>query len=144
MLVQPVCTTEIGRLALKYDDLKAKGVKLATLSADPVRVQSNTACTYRYPFALCAFCCSSMNLLEFRCQATRSGWMTLWPTVRTKSPFSSLSLAMQTDLLQSSKSMAVQHVVRHASYHDLFMLWQLCQLGADVLLPSLFLHSTGL
>lgn len=37
MLVQPVCTTEIGRLALKYDDLKAKGVKLATLSADPVR-----------------------------------------------------------------------------------------------------------
>ena len=37
MFMQPVCTTEIGRLALKYDDLKAKGVKLATLSADPVR-----------------------------------------------------------------------------------------------------------
>jgi len=31
-----VCTTEIGRLALKYDELKRKGVKLATLSADPV------------------------------------------------------------------------------------------------------------
>ncbi|EIE23512.1 glutathione peroxidase [Coccomyxa subellipsoidea C-169] len=32
----PVCTTEIGRLALKYDELKSKGVKLATLSCDPV------------------------------------------------------------------------------------------------------------
>ncbi|KAA6427155.1 MAG: glutathione peroxidase, partial [Trebouxia sp. A1-2] len=32
----PVCTTEIGRLALKYKDLQKKGVKLATLSADPV------------------------------------------------------------------------------------------------------------
>lgn len=42
MLVQPVCTTEIGRLALKYDDLKAKGVKLATLSADPVRQRRAT------------------------------------------------------------------------------------------------------
>ena len=36
-LLQPVCTTEIGRLALKYKDLQKKGVKLATLSADPVR-----------------------------------------------------------------------------------------------------------
>ncbi len=35
-LLQPVCTTEIGRLALKYKDLEKKGVKLATLSADPV------------------------------------------------------------------------------------------------------------
>ena len=34
--MQPVCTTEIGRLALKYDELAAKNVKLATLSADPV------------------------------------------------------------------------------------------------------------
>ena len=34
--VQPVCTTEIGRLALKYKELSAKGVKLATLSCDPV------------------------------------------------------------------------------------------------------------
>jgi len=33
---QPVCTTEIGRLALKYKDLESKGVKLATLSCDPV------------------------------------------------------------------------------------------------------------
>jgi len=32
----PVCTTEIGRLALKYKDLQSKGVKLATLSCDPV------------------------------------------------------------------------------------------------------------
>ncbi|KAK9805880.1 hypothetical protein WJX73_000499 [Symbiochloris irregularis] len=32
----PVCTTEIGRLALKYDALKSKGVKLATLSCDKV------------------------------------------------------------------------------------------------------------
>lgn len=32
----PVCTTEIGRLALKYGELTKKGVKLATLSADPV------------------------------------------------------------------------------------------------------------
>ena len=31
-----MCTTEIGRLALKYDELAAKNVKLATLSADPV------------------------------------------------------------------------------------------------------------
>jgi 1-Cys peroxiredoxin 6 len=31
-----VCTTEIGRLALKYKELSAKGVKLATLSCDPV------------------------------------------------------------------------------------------------------------
>ena len=34
--VQPVCTTEIGRLALKYKELSSKGVKLATLSCDPV------------------------------------------------------------------------------------------------------------
>lgn len=34
--MQPVCTTEIGRLALKYDELAKKGVKLATLSCDPV------------------------------------------------------------------------------------------------------------
>ncbi|CAL5219368.1 g1188 [Coccomyxa viridis] len=32
----PVCTTEIGRLALKYKELTSKGVKIATLSADPV------------------------------------------------------------------------------------------------------------
>ena len=35
--LQPVCTTEIGRLALKYKELSSKGVKIATLSADPVR-----------------------------------------------------------------------------------------------------------
>lgn len=34
--LQPVCTTEIGRLALKYKELESKGVKLATLSCDPV------------------------------------------------------------------------------------------------------------
>jgi len=33
----PVCTTEIGRLALKYDELSAMDVKLATLSVDPVK-----------------------------------------------------------------------------------------------------------
>lgn len=38
--LQPVCTTEIGRLALKYDELEKKGVKLATLSADPVSISS--------------------------------------------------------------------------------------------------------
>lgn len=32
----PVCTTEIGRLALKYEYLSSIGVKLATLSCDPV------------------------------------------------------------------------------------------------------------
>merc|ERR1711959_777508 len=32
-----VCTTEIGRLALKYDALTALGCKLATLSVDPVK-----------------------------------------------------------------------------------------------------------
>mmetsp|Transcript_16749 Transcript_16749/g.50040 ORF Transcript_16749/g.50040 Transcript_16749/m.50040 type:complete len:250 (-) Transcript_16749:646-1395(-) len=32
----PVCTTEIGRLALKYKELHSKGVQLATLSCDPV------------------------------------------------------------------------------------------------------------
>ena len=37
LCLQPVCTTEIGRLALKYKELTAKGVKIATLSADPVR-----------------------------------------------------------------------------------------------------------
>jgi 1-Cys peroxiredoxin 6 len=37
----PVCTTEIGRLALKYKDLESKGVKLATLSCDVV--ESHTA-----------------------------------------------------------------------------------------------------
>ncbi|KAL3132699.1 hypothetical protein ABBQ32_009209 [Trebouxia sp. C0010 RCD-2024] len=39
LLLQPVCTTEIGRLALKYDELEKKGVKLATLSADPVEIK---------------------------------------------------------------------------------------------------------
>jgi len=33
----PVCTTEIGRLALKYDKLVDMGVKVATLSVDPVK-----------------------------------------------------------------------------------------------------------
>merc|ERR1719190_233872 len=33
----PVCTTEIGRLALKYDKLAEMGVKVATLSVDPVK-----------------------------------------------------------------------------------------------------------
>ena len=37
--MQPVCTTEIGRLALKYKELSAKGVKLATLSCDPVSAE---------------------------------------------------------------------------------------------------------
>ena len=45
MLLQPVCTTEIGRLALKYKELTSKGVKIATLSADPVRhCLSHAAC----------------------------------------------------------------------------------------------------
>lgn len=33
----PVCTTEIGRLALKYDELTAMDCKIATLSVDPVK-----------------------------------------------------------------------------------------------------------
>jgi len=33
----PVCTTEIGRLALKYDKLTEMGIKVATLSVDPVK-----------------------------------------------------------------------------------------------------------
>lgn len=33
----PVCTTEIGRLALKYDELTAMDCLLATLSVDPVK-----------------------------------------------------------------------------------------------------------
>mmetsp|Transcript_119722 Transcript_119722/g.194777 ORF Transcript_119722/g.194777 Transcript_119722/m.194777 type:complete len:280 (+) Transcript_119722:77-916(+) len=33
----PVCTTEIGRLALKYDALTDLGCKIATLSVDPVK-----------------------------------------------------------------------------------------------------------
>jgi len=33
----PVCTTEIGRLALKYDQLTEMGIKVATLSVDPVK-----------------------------------------------------------------------------------------------------------
>ena len=32
----PVCTTEIGRLALKYEWFKERNVKVATLSVDPV------------------------------------------------------------------------------------------------------------
>ena len=37
----PVCTTEIGRLALKYDYLESLDCKVATLSVDPVK--SHTA-----------------------------------------------------------------------------------------------------
>lgn len=33
----PVCTTEIGRLALKYDELTAMDCLVATLSVDPVK-----------------------------------------------------------------------------------------------------------
>ena len=33
----PVCTTEIGRLALKYDELKSMDCLVATLSVDPVK-----------------------------------------------------------------------------------------------------------
>lgn len=33
----PVCTTEIGRLALKYDELKEMDCLVATLSVDPVK-----------------------------------------------------------------------------------------------------------
>mmetsp|Transcript_14772 Transcript_14772/g.21099 ORF Transcript_14772/g.21099 Transcript_14772/m.21099 type:complete len:275 (-) Transcript_14772:226-1050(-) len=33
----PVCTTEIGRLALKYDELAAMDCAVATLSVDPVK-----------------------------------------------------------------------------------------------------------
>ena len=33
----PVCTTEIGRLALKYDELTSLGCLVATLSVDPVK-----------------------------------------------------------------------------------------------------------
>ena len=33
----PVCTTEIGRLALKYDHLQELGCLVATLSVDPVK-----------------------------------------------------------------------------------------------------------
>lgn len=33
----PVCTTEIGRLALKYDELEAMDCSVATLSVDPVK-----------------------------------------------------------------------------------------------------------
>lgn len=33
----PVCTTEIGRLAIKYDELTELGCKVATLSVDPVK-----------------------------------------------------------------------------------------------------------
>ena len=33
----PVCTTEIGRLALKYDKLAEMGCLVATLSVDPVK-----------------------------------------------------------------------------------------------------------
>ena len=33
----PVCTTEIGRLALKYDKLSEMGCLVATLSVDPVK-----------------------------------------------------------------------------------------------------------
>jgi len=33
----PVCTTEIGRLALKYDEITAMDCKIATLSVDPVK-----------------------------------------------------------------------------------------------------------
>jgi alkyl hydroperoxide reductase subunit AhpC len=33
----PVCTTEIGRLALKYDELEKMDCLVATLSVDPVK-----------------------------------------------------------------------------------------------------------
>lgn len=35
-VLQPVCTTEIGRLAIKYEELSKMGVKLATISCDKV------------------------------------------------------------------------------------------------------------
>lgn len=47
--LQPVCTTEIGRLALKYKELESKNVKLATLSCDPVRLPPPSAALPPYP-----------------------------------------------------------------------------------------------
>ena len=36
LVVQPICTYEIGRLASKYDELQAENVKIAALSMDSV------------------------------------------------------------------------------------------------------------
>ena len=47
--LQPVCTTEIGRLALKYKELSTKGVKIATLSADPVSHCNPAQYMHPYP-----------------------------------------------------------------------------------------------
>lgn len=69
-VLQPVCTTEIGRLALKYKELLAKGVKIATLSADAV---SHTAPT---PSPTClvldASLCASRREIEYACMERRS------------------------------------------------------------------------
>lgn len=54
-----MCTTEIGRLALKYKDLQAKGVLLATLSCDAV--ESHTAWLQDVVAHCEAFCCPSAN-----------------------------------------------------------------------------------
>ena len=58
--LQPVCTTEIGRLALKYKELSSKGVKIATLSADPVR--------HRHPCRTCSLfhppSCATVNGIQ--------------------------------------------------------------------------------
>ena len=51
----PVCTTEIGRLALKYDQLEEMGCLVATLSVDPVKSHTVSlfALVLYYEFRTC-------------------------------------------------------------------------------------------
>ena len=73
LCLQPVCTTEIGRLALKYKELTAKGVKIATLSADPVRdyltPSSEQGCSDTFlPDGLQAYCAVSIHVMQHQCR----------------------------------------------------------------------------
>ena len=73
LCLQPVCTTEIGRLALKYKELSGKGVKIATLSADPVRdyltPSSEQGCSdTSLPDGLHASCSVSTDVMQHDCR----------------------------------------------------------------------------
>ena len=78
-MVQPVCTTEIGRLAIKYGELQKMGVKLATLSCD--KVQAGVCCATVEAFTMPQL---ADQLGRCRSQTTRSGWMMWSLTVRTR------------------------------------------------------------
>ena len=68
----PVCTTEIGRLALKYDELAAMDCLVATLSVDPVRSHNDwlndvvAHCENEIQVRCCCCCCLCLICLEMK------------------------------------------------------------------------------